>query len=276
MELLKNKLQIFITVIFLGFVIWWISFQHVLSAQGLSVQWFESGTYGGVALIGAIIGFIVFRKWGGLKSIIGKSLLFFSLGLLAQEMGQLIYTYYVYVDKIQIPYPSWGDVAYFGSVLLYITAVIYLARAAGVGLSLKNIKYKVIAVLLPIILLVVSFSILLHNHHYDTSKPLTVFLDAGYPIGEALYISIAIVAYLLSRKLLGGVLKPGILLVLFALCVQYSADFSYIYLTNRNTYTPGDYNDLLYLISYYFMTIAMLNFYVIYKKIKTKNAEPAK
>ncbi|HUD07076.1 MAG TPA: hypothetical protein VMR34_04265 [Candidatus Saccharimonadales bacterium] len=275
MGLLKNRIQILFSLVFLVYVGWWISFQHVVAKGTLSNEWWGD-TYGAVAFIGAIFGLVVFRKWGGFKSTLGKALAFFSLGLLAQEAGQLIYSYYIVVDKIQIPYPSLGDVAYFGSTLLYISGAIFLARAAGVSISLKNLGYKIIAVGLPLVLLVVSFLILLHNHHYNTSKPITVFLDAGYPIGEALYISIALVAYFLSRKLLGGVLKAGILFVMFALVVQYISDFTFVYQSNRNTWVPGSYDDLFYLIAYYVMGLAMLNFYVIYKKLKnTKGSEAA-
>src|SRR5476651_878058 len=116
MNILKNKLQFLITVFFLGFVAWWASFQSVVQQQGISSQRFEY-TYGIIALAGAIIGSFASRRWGGAKTVLGKALLFFSLGLLLQEAGQVILNYYIYVSKVQIPYPSWGDVAYFGSTL---------------------------------------------------------------------------------------------------------------------------------------------------------------
>jgi hypothetical protein len=269
--MLKNKLQILVTLIFLGFVGWWVSFQHIVSLQGHSVSWFED-TYGVMALIGAIVGFFAIKKWGGIRTVLGKALLFFSLGLLAQEVGQLIYSYYIYVDKIQIPYPSWGDAAYFGSVLFYIIAAIFLTKVVGVKFSLKgNILYKTIAIVLPLLLLVGSYLIVLHNHQFNTSKPLTVFLDAGYPIGEACYISIGLVAYLLSRKMLGGIMKSGILLIIAALVIQYASDFTFVYQSNRNTYVAGKYDDLLYLIAYFAMTTAMIKFHIIYSNLQHKS-----
>src|ERR1035438_10224201 len=120
MNILKNKLQTFATLVFLGFFVWWISFQHVVTKLGLSVQWFGS-TYAFLALMGAIVGFVAARKWGGFKTILGKALMFFSIGLLAQAAGQLIGDYYVvWAHQSTIPYPSWDDVAYFGSILFYI------------------------------------------------------------------------------------------------------------------------------------------------------------
>jgi len=239
-----KKLQIIIPLIYLAFVAWWLSFQHVVTQEGTSVQWFSS-TYGVMALIGSLVGLAAAKKWGGWKTVLGKSLTLFSLGLLAQEAGQLIYAYYIYVDKIQIPYPSWGDVAYFGSVLLYISAAWFLAKAIGTRFSLSDAKYKVVAVVVPVVLLITSYAVLLHNHQYDTSHPLTVFLDFGYPMGQAIYVSIAIVAFLLSRKSLGGVLRKGIMLILLALLIQYASDSTFIYQNSRQTYYSGGADDLL-------------------------------
>jgi hypothetical protein len=263
---MKNKTQILITLIFLSYLAWWASFQHVVTQQGLAVQWF-GGTYGIVALIGSIIGFRAAHQWGGFKTVLGKALMFFSLGLLAQEAGQLIYTYYIYRAKIQIPYPSWGDLAYFGSVVLYIIAAIFLTRAAGAKFSLKDRKYRVVAVVLPVALLTLSYGVFLFHHTYDFHAPLTVFLDFGYPMGQAVYISIALTAYLLARKMLGGVMKSGIALVTLALFIQYIADFTFVYQSSRGTWLSGKYDDLLYLISYFALASALLRFNTIHKNL---------
>ncbi len=264
---MKNKLQILVTVAFLGAIIWWISFQPVLAKQGISVQWY-SATYGIMALIGAIIGLSVARKWGGFKTVLGKALMFFSIGLLAQEAGQLILAYYIYVSKIQIPYPSWGDVAYFTSMLSYLCGAIFLIKAVGIRFSLRNNKYKVVALMVPVILFAVSFAILLYRHEYDWHHPLTVFLDLGYPLGDATYISLGIIAFLLSRKMLGGVMRGAIVVLIIALSIQYIADFSFIYQNSRETYLSGGWVDLVYLISYFAMTTTMVAFYTVYRGLK--------
>ena len=266
---MKNKLNLLLIAIFVGFVVWWITFQNVVEKQGLATQWF-GGTYGVLALVGSIIGFVAAKKWGGFKTVLGKALIFFSLGLLAQELGQLIYAYYVDTLHVQIPYPSWGDLAFFGSVIFYIIAALYLTRTSGAKFSLKEKKYKAIAVLVPIILVTISYTILLRKHKYDTSHPLTVLLDFGYPMGQAIYISIAVTAYLLSRKLLGGVMKSGILFVIFALVVQYVSDFNFIYQNSRGSWLSGRYGDLFYLTAYLVMAIAMAKFLSIYSGLRAK------
>lgn len=276
MEKITHKKQLIlltlVLVVFVFFAGWWLSFQSVVEEQGRSVQWY-GGTYGLMALLGSAIGFFASKRWGGYKTILGRALLFFSLGLFAQEVGQLVYTYYVYgTEEGSIPYPSLGDVAYFGSVLLYIYATMLLGKAVGVRFSLKSNSSKVIAFIVPAVLLVVSYWILLKGHEYDTSNLLTVFLDFGYPMGQAVYISFAIVAYLLSRKMLGGVMRSGILLLIFALFVQYVSDFNFVYQVSRDTYLPGKYGDLLYLVSYMAMSVAMVKYLMISDAIRTKPA----
>ncbi|MGZ6005035.1 MAG: hypothetical protein ACXWLH_02690 [Candidatus Saccharimonadales bacterium] len=272
MSLLKNKLQVLVSLIFLGYIIWWISFQRVVNNQGLSVQRFGY-IYGSMALIGAIIGFVASIKWGGFKSVVGKALMFFSFGLLAQEAGQLILAYYIYVSKIQIPYPSLGDIAYFGSTLFYLCGGIFLAKAVGVKFSLKSNRAKLVAFLIPALLLGASYWVFLHNHQYDTSHPLTVFLDFGYPFGDALYISMGIIAFLLSRKMLGGIMRAGILILIFALIAQYIADWTFLYQSSRGTYLSGKYDDLFYLIAYFITTTAVIKFHSTYNGLRSRASE---
>lgn len=272
MKLFKNKIQILLTLVFLGFLGWWFSFQSVVTQQGKSVQWF-GGTYGVIALIGAIIGFSAMRKWGGYKTVLGRALLFYALGLLAQEVGQLAYQYYVTVAKIQIPYPSWGDVGFFGGVLLYIYATLLLCKAVGVRFSLKRKGYKLVALLVFMIILGTSYWVFLHNHQYDWHKPLTVFLDFGYPMGQAIYISLAVTAYLLSRRMLGGIMRSGILIVILALVVQYFSDFTFLYQSSRGTWLQGRWNDLSYCVAYFVMATAMVKFNLIYKDLSKKTAD---
>lgn len=267
MRLIKSKIQILLTVVFLAYVAWWASFQSIVQDQGVSVQRFGA-TYGVVALIGAVVGFVAARRWGGFKTVMGRALMFYALGLLAQEAGQIIYTYYIYGAKIQIPYPSWGDLAYFGSVLLYIYATVLLAKAVGVRFSLKRKMYKLVTFLVFAAILTTSYWVFLHNHQYDTSHPLTVFLDFGYPMGQAIYISLAVTAYLLSRRMLGGVMRAGILIVILALFIQYIADFTFLYQSSRGTWLTGRWNDLTYLIAYFVLASAMVKFLLTYKNLR--------
>jgi hypothetical protein len=254
-----------VIIAFILFLAWWLYINVFLRNPNHNSDNNQAfgALYGVIALVGGLNGLFAARKWGGAKSLVGRAILFFSIGLLAQEFGQIAYSFYTYVLKINIPYPSVGDVGYFGSVLCYIYAAWQLAKASGIKFSLKDRSKKVVAVLLPLILLSVSYRIFLLHYQFDfssISRTVGVLLDFGYPFGQAIYISIALMTYLLSKKLLGGVMKNKVLIVLFALLIQYSADFSFLLAAKNQTAFPAGGNDLMYLIAYTVMALALNSF----------------
>lgn len=215
-------------------------------------------TYGVVALLGGVVGIKISKKWGGFKSVMGKAILFFSFGLLAQEFGQVSYIYYIYFQGIEVPYPSLGDLGYFGSIPLYTYGAYLLAKASGTNISLRSFKNKIIALALPLLLLGASYYFFLQGYEFSETPLLTVLLDFGYPFGQAIYVSVALLAYLLSRKILGGIMKKRILFILFALVVQYFCDLIFLYQVSRETWHVSGINDYMYLFSYYLMSIGLI------------------
>lgn len=261
--------------LFIAFTIWWIYIDFVLKSSSYTDTHNQlfAALYGILAVVGGIIGLSASKKWGGHKSLFGRSLLFFSLGLFAQAFGQIAYSYYLYVLKVDIPYPSFGDIGYFGSALLYIYGAFILAKGIGLRYSLKSTSKKAISVILPLVMLVISYKIFLIGYQFDFSTlkaGITVFLDLGYPFSQAIYVAIALLAYLLSKNLLGGKMKFKVLLLLFALIIQYTADFSFLYNAKAEKVYPGGINDFLYLISYFVMTIALLRFKYFADENKTE------
>jgi hypothetical protein len=249
-----------------GLFFLWFSYANITGSA--SQRELFSDTYWVLPLIGAIFGLGVSRKWGGFKSTFGKSISFFSLGLFAQCFGQIVSSVYARVLQVEIPYPSLGDVGYLGGTVLYIIGTYYLAKTIGVKFSLKKFSNKILAFVLPLILLSISYYIFLSGHEYDFSQPLTVFLDFGYPLGHAMYLSLALLALLLSRKVLGGVMQSKVLWVLGALFMQYIADFTFLYRYSRELYVAGSITDGLYLVSYLIMSLALLNLATAYRQIQ--------
>jgi hypothetical protein len=241
---------------FLVFTIFWLalfffpedSFWHAVFGS----------TYGVLAAIGGFVGLGIAEKWGGYRSILGRSVLMFSIGLILQTFGQVAYTIYIYLLQIELPYPSIGDIGYFGSIPCYIYGVALLARASGVRLSLHKFVEQVFALVFPLLMLIFSYVMFLQEYVFDWSNPLAIFLDFGYPFGQAIYVSLALLTYLLSRKTLGGIMRSKILFILFALVVQYFADFSFLFLVSRNLWFVGGINDYIYLVAYFLKTIALI------------------
>lgn len=272
-ELFKNKKTLFLSVVFLAYLILWLCinvFGLFNEAQQEDAKSIFTNTYGVIALLGGVMAILVAREWGGFKSLVGRAITFFGLGLLAQEFGQLMYAYYIYAQKVEVPYPSLGDIGYFGSVLLYIAAIYTLFKATGSKFSLASRFAKLQVLLVPAIILISSYAVFLKDYEFAETPVLTIILDFGYPLLQALYLSLAVLVLSLSRKYLGGLIKPAIVLVLMSLVVQYIADFSFLHQVQKESWAPGGSNDLIYLIAYFVMSVSLLRFETVLHKVKAK------
>lgn len=257
-------------VFFLLLTIWWLVNNFVIGNQNIAYDNFFdfSEVYGYMAVLGGIWGIMIARKWGGFGSIVGKALVMFSLGLFAQEFGQLAYAWYNDIYKVPGPYPSLGDVGFFGSIIFYAYGVILLAQASGVRLRLQSFVSKIQAIIIPLIMLGVGYYLFLQGYTFDWSNPLKIFLDFGYPFGQAIYVSLAILTYLLSRGVLGGIMKSKILFILFALVIQFLCDYTFLYQSSKGIWHVGEINDYMYLVAYFVMATSLIQFESVFKKLK--------
>ncbi len=265
-----NRISQLIVVALLVFSGWWLWLYFGVSSQDSTNPYNQAYTvaYGLIALVGGIAGLEVARHWGGFKSVIGRALSMFALGLVAQEFGQLAYTYYIYIQQAEVPYPSIGDIAYFSSVLFYIYGIWLLAKAAGLRPALSSNRNKLLLIIIPVAFLATSFSVFLRGYEFDWSYPLTIFLDFGYPIFQAVYISIAALTLVLSRNYLGGVMRPAILMLTGALILQYICDFTFLYQLSHEGWYAGGWNDYLYTLSYAVMGLSLLRFGAVFSEIR--------
>lgn len=273
METIKKEWQAqFAVLFFIALLVFWLLLQFGIF-DGItlfdhSIHKFFGAIYGIMALWGGVWGIVYSQKWGGFKSLMGKAILMFSLGLLAQEFGQVSLSYIDYVMRIQGAYPSIGDLGFFGSIPLYIYGVFLLAKASGVKIQLRAFEQKVIALIIPAVILSVGYFLFLQGYTFDWSNPIKIFLDFGYPLLQAVYISLAILTYLLSKGILGGVMKNRILFILFALSIQFFSDYTFLYQSSKGTWSAGGINDFMYLTAYFIMTLALLQLKTAYSKLQ--------
>lgn len=268
LETIKREWEAKVAILLLFLLtVWWIVSPSVQKTMGGRFFGDYPSIYGIMALWGAVWGIIISLKWGGLKSIMGKAILIFSLGLFAQEFGQIAYAYLSFYKHIDVPYPSLGDVGYFGSVPLYILGTLFLAKATGVKIGLKSFKNKIQAVLIPSAVLTIGYFLFLQGYKFDWSDPIKIFLDFGYPFGQAIYISLALLTYLLSKGVLGGVMKSKILFILFALSIQFLSDYTFLYQSSRGIWHVGEINDYMYLIAYFIMTLGLIQLKTVLDKL---------
>lgn len=257
-NLSRSKFTWFIVIFYFILLLWW--FKLLISGQR---DGFENYLFGAaypiLALVGGIYGILISRIYGGWSSIMGRGIIYLSLALLGQVFGQLIWTYYNIIAKVEVPYPSLADLGYISVIPFNILAMWSFAKASGVKLSLQTLSGKVQAILIPLILLIVAYTLFLRDYEVDFSDPIRIFLDFAYPTGEAIYISLAILTYILCRNLLGGVMRQKILFFIFAFTVQFLTDYIFLYSVSREFYYNGGIVDLMYATSFSIYSIALLN-----------------
>ena len=268
-ETLKKEWQAQIAV-FLLFILtlWWFVSPLIRNMYGF--QRF-AGDFGSIYVVmafwGAFWGWVISRMWGYTGSLMGKAIFMFSLGLLAQVFGQFAYAYFSFVQHIAVPYPSIGDIGYFGSIPLYILGISYLAQASGVKIKLKSYAHQIQAIIIPLAAMGLGYFFFLQGYKFEWSNPIKIFLDFGYPLGQAIYISLAILTYLLSKGVLGGVMKSKVLFILIALCMQFLSDYTFLYQSNKGTWSVGGINDYMYLFAYFLMTLGLLQLKTVYDNL---------
>lgn len=253
-------------LLYIGLLIWWA----IATATG--VEWnveIWADSYQLMAIFGAIFGLWSAVHWGGRKSAMGRAIMAFSVGLLLQSFGQTVYGYYAVFGGIEVPYPSIGDIGFFGSIPCYIYGTAMLSRVVGARVSMKRYSEKISAVLIPTALLLLSYVMFLRGYDFAEVPLLMGFLDFGYPLGQAIYVSLAILVYFLSKKSLGGIMKRPLQVLMGGLLVQYIADYMFLYQSSRDTWYVGGINDLSYLTAYFVMTIALICIYKAFESIKS-------
>ncbi len=207
--------------------------------------------FGLIPVIGGILGLSTAKKWGGLRSGLGKAIFFLSLGILSWGLGMMAWSYYVIFTDNKLPYPAYSDYGYAPAVFLWSLGIIYLSKATGAKFGLRKPLAKVTAVLLPIVFLGVSYHLLVTVARQgiissEGSSAIKTFLDFYYPMGDVVIFTLATLVFGLSVGYLGGRYRLPIYILLFGFVVMYFADFSFSYTTTAGTYYNGHWVDLLF------------------------------
>lgn len=257
-NLLKSNFARFIVLFYVVLAIWWLKILFFGKHEG-NENFYFGAVYPILGLVGGINGFFVSRQYGGISSVMGRGIIFLSLALLGQVSGQFIWSYYNIIAHIEVPYPSIADIGYFSVIPFNILAMLSFAKAAGATLSLKTFSSYAQIIIIPVVLLLIVFFSFLKGYTPDYSNVIKIFLDFGYPIGEVLYISLAILTFTLSKKLLGGVMRSRIIFLISAFILQFITDYSFLYTASRNIYYNAGPVDLMYATSFAVYSLALLN-----------------
>ncbi len=271
---LHKLILVVLVSLFLALTAWWLYLYMTVPNDTNDVTHMFGGTYGLLALVAGLYGLAAAKGWGFLKSYFGKAIIFLSIGLLLSEFGQLTFLYYNVVEHIDVPYPSIADIGFFGAVPAYILGAWFLSKGLGVWTLVKRSPLKlVIGIAVPLVVLSVSFMLFLNGYDASEKDPLTIFLDFGYPLGQATYVSLALVTFLSLGRMLGGVMKMPVLLLLAAFGFQYAADFNFLYQVVQETWNASgsSYGDYIYLFAYFLMGLSLVSLSTGLSKVYSSN-----
>jgi len=237
---------------------------HGIEEGTLINNWTDS--YGVIAAIGGIGGYLVSKHWGGWKSYLGKSLSLLSIGLFFQFLGQLSYAVYARVLNVENPYPSFGEVFYYGAFPIYIYATITMGKALGINIGMSVWK-KLGVFIIPAIFATISWLVFLQGYEFTRENLFLDIYNFSYPIVEAIYLGFTGIAFLYSFQSLGGKLRPYVSFVFLALLASYFSNSYFMYEDINGLWRPSGWSDLIYFVTYFIMALSLMSFYEAYKKL---------
>jgi len=243
---------------FLAFVWWLRLFFFKIEGRLENYLWVLNQAL--VPLIGGINGLFLSKKWGGWQSVIGRSLVFISLGSLGWSFGDFVWSYFNLVEKIAIPYPSLADLGFFSMIPLWSLGMYFMIKAIGGKFAWRSLHGKIVVIVLPVLGFIVSYFLFLKGITLSGQFDWTKFLDIAYPLGDTMTITFALIAFGVSTRMLGGRMKLPILILILGFVAEYFADFSFSYGNSNGIYFNGSWIDLIYLTAQFLVVYGLANF----------------
>lgn len=268
------------------------------SAAAMTIYWallFFTGTKGQwinyiwqillsvLSIAYGVLGLIAAKHWNWLKSNVGQGIFAIALGVIVWGIGQGIWTYYVIANPgEEAPTSRIIDLFYMTSIPLWIYGILRLSKATGARYGLKKPIAKISVVVTSMLLLAASYYLLVElarggSSYFTDATPMDVFVDLGYAAGDAVNLILVVVIFGLSWKLLGGMFRRPILVILFSFVSIYLADTFYSYRHAQEIYYNGDIADLFYLltIASFGIGLSMLDPITRKAAVQAKNGVPA-
>ena len=257
----KLILSAFILVIIYSLVmVWWFTI-FLRGIKGTNENYLFSLLYSVMPLGWGIIGVINAMRWGGVKSFLGRGILFIALGLFAWGVGNLIFGYYNLIQKIPIPYPSPADAAFILLYPLSAIGVLWFFKPTGASYGLRHMSGKLLLLIIPLFFIFLSYYLLVYVARAGSITSgghlLKVFLDIAYPVGDVVVVTLATIVYSLSFRYLGGAFRKPITFIIIGFISTYVADFLFSYTTTVNTYFVGMWVDIFYPTAFLFIGLGL-------------------
>src|SRR3989338_3007363 len=248
-----NTYQKFLSIYMAFLIVFWI----ILFTLGLRSGFWNylfSFAFSLIPLIGGMIGMFFAKSWGWLKSSVGRTVFFISIGSFSWGAGSMIWSFYNFFLNVAAPYPSFADIGFVLAIPFWIIGILSLARATGARSGFHQHKGKLLFFLLPIFALVISYYLLIVVARDgiligSIEGYLKLFLDLAYPIGDVVILTITLILFGLSTKYLGGIYKLPVRILFLGFVLMYFADFVFSYTTTTETFYNGSFGDLLFAVA---------------------------
>lgn len=216
-------------------------------------------------IIFGFVGMLSTKRWGGLKTEIGKAIFCIGLGALLGGLGSCLWLYYNFFLGILVPYPSILDAMYLPSIILFGLGIFFLSNATGAKHGLKNPYAKIFVILSPTLLLILSYYLFITVARdgiliAPEDSPIKTALDIAYPMIDYLDISIAVIISGLSFKYIKGMHALDIWIILLAMAIMFIGDLIFCFTTTTGTFYVGNIGDLAYVTSLFMICYGLLGF----------------
>lgn len=214
--------------------------------------------------IGFVSSIEAYYYWSSPVSYLGKSLLMFSLGLFFTFLGQVSYTFFYFEEMAINPYPNYIELFFLASLACYLFGAYFLGR--NIKYYFPKQKTQLFYLLaLSTCLVIACLLLLVHLNSRVVSVETLLLLELLYPLGQIVVISVILCFTFFSATLSSKELLPGMIILILAFILNYTADLFFSFLSYRELWRPGDITDLLYGVSYmsigYSMAILSKTYY---------------
>lgn len=172
---------------------------------------------------------------------------FASLGYFA---GLAIWTYYN-LRGLEIPYPSWSDIAFLGFYFATIIGVFCTIKKMGGRTNPSRILESLI---LWGILFTIAYSFVKLNSQDNIIAPLATLLNLLYPLLDSFLLMLSL---MIIRSQFGR-LQPNLLFLVFSFLTLTLGDAVFSYQSANNYYWNGNYVDYLFAIFSYLYAMGSL------------------
>ena len=257
----------YIGIVLLQIVVfaWWALLQVSPNHTSILNFWFN-GAYGGIFLIGGLTGLLAISRLGGLRSTVGRGLLYTASGLFLYGIGQILWLWFNLTGH-EVPYPSIAD-AFF--VLLMPCLLLGIWNITL--LFIPRIKPLQIFefVLLTVIILAVTTIFINKPELGIELSPLTNGLNIYYPFADAVIVALSIVAL----RTVGGKFNIIMLFITVGALLHAIADILFTHSTTVGTYWNGDLSDLLFSLGGFSITVGLITLISLFSSSQSEAPKP--